>query len=820
MNNCTGKLVLLCTILALSSVLFLEILYVNAENSRPAIINIGAAFNFNSTIGIVAKVAIQAGVDDVNADPTVLRGSKLVVDMKDTKCNGFLGMIEVLRLMGKHIVAVIGPQCSIIANIISYVGNELKVPLLSFGATDPTLSSLQYPYFVRTTQSDYFQMQAVAELVSYYKWRQVITIFFDDEYGRNGVAALGDKLSERRCKITFKGALRPEATENDIAGLLDEVSRMETRIIVIQSSQKTGVNVISVAKSLGMMKGYVWIATDWLTTLLDSKGPLAPQVMEALQGVVSLRQHTEDSAKKAGFVSRWSGLVKKQTGENFRLHSYGLDAYDSVWILARALDEYLNDGGVISFSADPKLKANDGKAGHLNLQAMAMFNGGNLLLDKIKRIKIEGVRGLIQFDQDGNLIHPAYDIVNLVESELRIVGYWSNYSGLSIVPPEKLYSKPANHSIASQQLKDVIWPGKTNVKPRGWVFAQNGRELRIAVPNRVGYKEFVSINNNTGEIEGFCIDVFIAAINLLPYPVPYKFIPYGDKQKNPAYMDFAYKIASNEFDGAVGDITIVTNRTMVADFTLPYIKSGLVVVTRVKKYSSNAWSFTKPFTLSLWFVTGAFCIFIGFIIWLLEHQRNEDFHSGDYKWQIVTSTWFGFSTMFFAHQEKVESTLGRALLIVWLFVVLILQSSYTASLTSILTLQQLSTPIRDIDSLIASGDPIGYQAGSFAENFLVEELDIPPSRLRELGSPEEYAKYLALGPNNGGVAAVVDERPYVELFLSTHCQFTIVGSEFTKAGWGFFVREFKTCNVKEFLSYVNKTEEEAKKQLESTEVNQ
>lgn len=70
-----------------------KILNVNADR-RPTIINIGAVFNFNSTIEEVAAIAIQAGADDVNADPTILQGSKLAVMMHDSKCNGFIGMVE------------------------------------------------------------------------------------------------------------------------------------------------------------------------------------------------------------------------------------------------------------------------------------------------------------------------------------------------------------------------------------------------------------------------------------------------------------------------------------------------------------------------------------------------------------------------------------------------------------------------------------------------------------------------------------------------------------------------------------------------------
>lgn len=132
------------------------------------------------------------------------------------------------------------------------------------------------------------------------------------------------------------------------------------------------------------------------------------------------------------------------------------------------------------------------------------------------------------------------------------------------------------------------------------------------------------------------------------------------------------------------------------------------------------------------------------------------------------------------------STLGRLVLIIWLFVVLIINSSYTASLTSILTVQQLTSRIEGIDSLIASNDPIGVQDGSFAWKYLVDELKIAEARLVKLKKMENYIEALQYGPKRGGVAAIVDELPYIELFMSnTKCKFRTVGQEFTKSGWGF-----------------------------------
>lgn len=136
-------------------------------------------------------------------------------------------------------------------------------------------------------------------------------------------------------------------------------------------------------------------------------------------------------------------------------------------------------------------------------------------------------------------------------------------------------------------------------------------------------------------------------------------------------------------------------------------------------------------------------------------------------------------------EEETVSTLGRVVMVVWLFLLMVITSSYTANLTSILTVQQLLSPITGIDSLIANTWPIGYQVGSFAYGYLSENLNIHQSRLVELHSPEEYESALRLGPDNGGVAAIVDELPYVELFLSKHTDFGIIGQPFTKRGWGF-----------------------------------
>ncbi|KAK7346274.1 hypothetical protein VNO80_20789 [Phaseolus coccineus] len=750
----------------------------------PRTVNVGALLSFNSTVGRVAKVAIEAAVDDVNSDATILNGTKLNILLLDTKLSsGFLGIVDSLRLMENDTVAIIGPQFSVMAHVISHIANEMQVPLLSFAATDPTLTSLQFPYFVRTTQSDLYQMTAVAELVDHFQWRDVIAIYIDDDHGRNGVSALGDKLAEKRGKISHKAPFKPgNITREEINSALVKIALMESTVIVLHIYPSFGLDVLNVARSLGMMgSGYVWIATDWLSTLLDSNPSLfTTQSMNDIQGVITLRMYTPESEIKRKFSSSWNKLSKEKDPVEgpFALNTFGFYAYDTVWVLASALDAFFRSGGTLSFSNDSSLNMLRGDS--LHLDTMGVFLHGGKLLQQILEVNRTGLTGQMMFGDDGNLVHSSYEVINVIGSGIRRIGYWSETSGLHT-------GEATNHS---EGLYSVIWPGQTTQTPRGWVFSNNGRNLRIGVPLRISYREFVSRTEGTEGTEGtemfggYCIDVFTAALHLVPYPVPYTFVPFGDGKTNPSNSKLLNLITNGEFDAVVGDITITTNRTKIVDFTQPYIESGLVVVAPIRKMKSSAWAFLRPFTPMMWFVTGMFFLVVGAVVWILERRLNDDFR-GPARRQFVTILWFSFSTLFFSHREKTVSTLGRLVLIIWLFVVLILNSSYIASLTSILTVEQLSSSVKGIESLATSDDRIGFLSGSFAENYLTEELNIHRSRLVPLNSPSEYEKALKDGPANGGVTAIIDERAYMELFLATRCEYSIVGQEFTKMGWGF-----------------------------------
>lgn len=102
----------------------------------------------------------------------------------------------------------------------------------------------------------------------------------------------------------------------------------------------------------------------------------------------------------------------------------------------------------------------------------------------------------------------------------------------------------------------------------------------------------------------------------------------------------------------MGDVSISGQRSRWVDFTVPYTESGVAMVVPITdNKTENAWIFMKPLTVGLWLTIGAFCIFNGLVVWVLEHRVNKEFR-GPPMQQVGTTLWFSFSTLVYAHSKS------------------------------------------------------------------------------------------------------------------------------------------------------------------------
>ncbi|CAI0410861.1 unnamed protein product [Linum tenue] len=131
---------------------------------------------------------------------------------------------------------------------------------------------------------------------------------------------------------------------------------------------------------------------------------------------------------------------------------------------------------------------------------------------------------------------------------------------------------------------------------------------------------------------------------------------------------------------------------------------------------------------------------------------------------------------------KLHSNLSRMALVVWLFMALAITQTYTANLSSILTVPKLEPAIDNVESIQMRRANIGYLKVTYVAKYLEEVLHFSPKKVKEYTSPEDSMRDL----HEGVIAAVFMERPWAKILLARYCTgFTIAKQSFKVGGFGF-----------------------------------
>ncbi|XP_037441457.1 glutamate receptor 2.8-like [Triticum dicoccoides] len=704
-------------------------------------LHVGVILDLGSIVGKMARTSISLAMEDFYAVHQNY-STKLVLHTRDSMRDDVRAASQVISLLENYNVeAIIGPQRSSQAIFISKLGNKGHVPVISFTATNPALASGSLPYFVRATLSDSAQVNCIASIVKAYGWRKVVTVYEDTDYGRGIIPYLVDVLQEVDARVPYQSMIPLTATNEQITLELYKLMAMQIMVFVVHMSFTLASLVFIKAKEVGMMnKGYAWILTDGVTNLIES---LNPSVLESLNGAIGVQVYVPKSKDLDDFTMRWNMRFQIDNPTNIpsKLSIFGLWSYDTIWAVAQAAEKV---GLTNATFRKPGVTRNS-----TSLETLETSSNGPELLQAILQNRFKGLSG--NFDlSDRQLQFSTFRIINVVGKGWREIGFWTAQNGIS---QQLNKTTPATTFPGSAwDLHPVIWPGESIEVPRGYEIPVSGKKLRVGVCTS-GYPEFMKVGKDhiTGatKASGFSVDVFEETVKRLPYALPYEYVIFSttDDSSSEDYNDFVYQVYLKIFDIVIGDITIRYNRTFYVDLTLPYTETGIAMVVPVRdSINKNTWIFLKP---------------------------------------LAPGMWFGSAVFFIYTEELVQRFLSRIVLIVWLVFLMVLTSSYTASLTSMLTVQQLQPTVTDVHELLKSGECVGHHRGSYVKG-LLEELGFDRSKIKSYDSPDDFHKALSLGSNNGGIAALVHEVPYIKLFLANHCKgYTMVGPIYEAAGFGY-----------------------------------
>jgi len=181
------------------------------------------------------------------------------------------------------------------------------------------------------------------------------------------------------------------------------------------------------------------------------------------------------------------------------------------------------------------------------------------------------------------------------------------------------------------------------------------------------------------------------------------------------------EVANGSLDAAVSALTVTTEREKLLDFSHPYYVTGLGIA--VASTSKSPWLAVLKRFFSLKFLAivvslTVLLLALGSLVWWFEHKRNPQQFGGKLSEGIGSGFWWSAVTMTtVGYGDKAPVTAGgRLVAFIWMFGAIILISSFTAAITSTLTVTKLASPVHgpgDLPSVI-----VGTVANTTSESYL------------------------------------------------------------------------------------------------------
>jgi len=233
------------------------------------------------------------------------------------------------------------------------------------------------------------------------------------------------------------------------------------------------------------------------------------------------------------------------------------------------------------------------------------------------------------------------------------------------------------------------------------------------------------------------------------------------RYKELSLKDMLDGVANRSLDGAVGALTLTTEREMLFDFTHQFYSAALAIAVNARKGSTWKSLLRKFLSTDFLKIIGVLfggLIFISWIIWLFERKKNIKEFGGGIKKGIGSGLWWSVVTMTaVGYGDKIPKTLGgRIFAIIWMFTGIILISTFIATMTSVLTVSQLEYTIKGPEDLRMN------TVGTI--QYTTSELYMQNSRIVYIAYPSVIEALKAL--DDGVINALVYDAPLLQYYIN------------------------------------------------------
>ncbi len=224
----------------------------------------------NATWGQSEANALKMIVNKINASGGII-GKKIEIVAYDSRADKLEAVNVVKRMIEQdHVIAIIGPGQSGVANAVREVNNSAKVPLIATTATNPKVTvnddGSVVPYTFRVCFIDPFQGTVAAQFSLQELKAKKAAILYDvgDEYSQYLGKYFTDAFTKGGGTVTNSEAFR--SGELDFRAQLGKIKEGNPDVLFIPTQQKEAALAAKQARELGitakLMGGDGWGSPD------------------------------------------------------------------------------------------------------------------------------------------------------------------------------------------------------------------------------------------------------------------------------------------------------------------------------------------------------------------------------------------------------------------------------------------------------------------------------------------------------------------------------------------------------------------------------
>ena len=223
----------------------------------------------------------------------------------------------------------------------------------------------------------------------------------------------------------------------------------------------------------------------------------------------------------------------------------------------------------------------------------------------------------------------------------------------------------------------------------------------------------VTIGNE--QFYGYCIDLLREIANQSDFRFEYTIRvsetdSYGFKNKNGRWGGLVGELAANRADIIVAPMSVMAEREMVIDYTVPfYDLVGITILMKKPTIQAHLFKFLTVLETSVWFcILGAY-LFTSILLYLFDryspysYKNTKDKHEHDEERREFTfkeCLWFCMTSLTpQGGGEAPKNLSGRLVAATWWLFGFIIIASYTANLAAFLTVSRLESPIESLEDL-------------------------------------------------------------------------------------------------------------------------